>query len=107
MATSSLAQIDFSQALLSRIDWQIQQQLNQDFPSSFVLPTQREASIDYSQTPPVIRAKLQECFGLLKSPTIAKGQVTLNLTFAVTCATTTCHDSRFGFFLEGSLPTGA
>ena len=79
LATSSLAQIDFSQALLSRIDWQLQQQLSQDFPSNFVLPTQREASIDYSQTPPVIRAKLQECFGLLQSPTIAKGKVTLNL----------------------------
>ena len=79
LATSSLAQIDFSQALLSRIDWQLQQQLNQDFPSGFTLPTQREASIDYSQTPPVIRAKLQECFGLLQSPIIAKGKVTLNL----------------------------
>ncbi len=79
LATSPLAQVDFSQALLSRMDWNDQQQLNQDFPSSYLLPTKREASIDYSQTPPVIRAKLQECFGLLQSPTIAKGKVTLNL----------------------------
>jgi ATP-dependent helicase HrpB len=79
MATCSLDKVDLKQALLTRLDWPIQQQLNQDFPLEYGLPTQRFAAIDYLQTPPVIRAKLQECFGILQSPTIAKGQVTLNL----------------------------
>lgn len=79
LATQSLNAIDYNQALLSRLDWSLQQSLNQDFPLSYELPTSRRANIDYSETPPVVRAKLQECFGLAQSPTIARGKVTLNL----------------------------
>jgi ATP-dependent helicase HrpB len=79
LETTALKSIDYSQALLSRLDWDVQQQLNPLFPTSFELPTGRKASIDYSETPPVVKAKLQECFGLAKSPTIAQEKVTLNL----------------------------
>ncbi len=79
LATSGLKQVDFQQAFLSRLEWPVQQQLNHLFPLSFELPVGRHASIDYTQSPPVIKAKLQECFGLAQSPTIANGKVTLNL----------------------------
>ncbi len=79
LATSTLAKIDYKQAWLSRLDWAVQSQLNEAFPTHFKLPTGRDASIDYSQLPPVVRAKLQECFGLLQSPTLANAKVTLNL----------------------------
>ncbi|MFY0641423.1 MAG: ATP-dependent helicase HrpB [Bermanella sp.] len=77
--TSDLNNLDYSQAFLSRLEWPVQQTLNELFPTRFELPTGRHASIDYSQTPPVVKAKLQECFGLAQSPTIAQGKITLNL----------------------------
>ncbi len=75
----ALEKVDLSVALLSRLEWALQNQLKQDFPNAYALPTGRNASIDYTQTPPVIRAKLQECFGLAQSPTVAQGRLTLNL----------------------------
>jgi ATP-dependent helicase HrpB len=74
-----LKSIAFSDVLLSRIDWAIQTQLKKDLPTSIALPSGRNANIDYSQNPPVVKAKLQECFGMTASPTIAQGQVTINL----------------------------
>ena len=79
LATSTLEKVDYQQAFLSRLDWSLQQKLNDDFPTGLKLPTERVASIDYSQTPPVVRAKLQECFGLLTSPLVARGKLVLNL----------------------------
>ena len=79
MTGKPLKSIPFMDAFLSRIDWSLQSQLKQDFPTSLALPSGRDAAIDYSHTPPVVKAKLQECFGLNQSPTIAKGQITLNL----------------------------
>ena len=79
LATNKLVNLDYSQALLSRLEWSAQQQLNQLFPLTFTLPTGRHAKIDYNQTPPVVKAKLQECFGLAQSPAIAQGKITLNL----------------------------
>jgi ATP-dependent helicase HrpB len=75
----ALEKVDLSQALLSRLEWSLQNQLKQDFPETYTLPTGRHASINYNETPPVIRAKLQECFGLAQSPTVAQGRLTLNL----------------------------
>ncbi len=79
LATSTLEKIDYQQAFLSRLDWSLQQKLNDDFPTGLKLPTERVASIDYNQTPPVVRAKLQECFGLLTSPLVGRGKLVLNL----------------------------
>lgn len=79
LSTSDLNNLDYSQALLSRLEWPVQQTLNELFPTRLELPTGRHANIDYSQTPPVVKAKLQECFGLAQSPTIAQGKITLNL----------------------------
>jgi ATP-dependent helicase HrpB len=75
----ALKSIPFDDALLSRINWAVQTQLKKDLPASIALPSGRNASIDYSQNPPVVKAKLQECFGMATSPTIAQGKVTINL----------------------------
>jgi ATP-dependent helicase HrpB len=76
---NKIKDIPYKDALLSRIEWAVQSQLKKDFPISLPLPSGRSASIDYSQTPPVIKAKLQECFGMTTSPTIAQGNITINL----------------------------
>lgn len=79
LATNSLKQVNYSEALFSRIEWPVQQTLNKRFPLTYKLPTERQAKIDYVEQPPVVKAKLQECFGLGQSPTIAQGKITLNL----------------------------
>jgi len=71
--------IPYKDALLSRVDWGLQNQLKQDFPNEIPLPSGRNASIDYSQNPPVVKGKLQEFFGMTQSPTVGKGKITLNL----------------------------
>ena len=77
--STTLDKVDLSMALLSRLEWSLQSQLKQDFPTRYTLPTGRGAHIDYRESPPVIRAKLQECFGLPQSPTVGQGRITLNL----------------------------
>ena len=79
LESSTLREVDLSMALLARLPWALQAQLKEDFPSHYTLPTGRGSHIDYRQSPPVIRAKLQECFGLAQSPVIAQGHITLNL----------------------------
>jgi ATP-dependent helicase HrpB len=79
MKDGNLKNIPYSDALLSRIEWKIQTDLKNDFPSSLTLPSGRNAAIDYSENPPVAKGKLQEFFGMPISPTIAKGKITLNL----------------------------
>ncbi|GAA6134398.1 ATP-dependent helicase HrpB [Oceaniserpentilla sp. 4NH20-0058] len=79
LATTNIKNLDYKQAFMSRLDWPTQQALNQWFPDALTLPTQRQAKIDYNETPPVVRAKLQECFGMSQSPTIAQGKLKLNL----------------------------
>lgn len=77
--TSELSQVDYAQAFISRLEWHEQQALNDWFPLTYELPTGRQASIDYNEAVPVVRAKLQECFGLAQSPRIAQGKIVINL----------------------------
>lgn len=85
-------------ALHSYIGWDKTATLDQQFPTRFVLPSEREAMIQYptqlpfsdeqkgAQTPalnqlptPLIQAKLQECFGLAASPMLADGKIVIGL----------------------------
>jgi ATP-dependent helicase HrpB len=71
--------LDLSQALLSRIDWNHQNQMKEWLPDQLELPSGRSVKIDYTESQPVVRCKLQECFGLSQSPVIAQGKVTIQL----------------------------
>ena len=75
----NLKSIPYRDALISRLEWKLQKELKHDFPSSLALPSGRDAAIDYSESPPVVKGKLQEFFGMPISPSIAKGKITLNL----------------------------
>lgn len=79
MANTDFHNLDFSQAFLNRLTWPQQQALNELFPLQYELPSKRKASIDYSEHPPVVRAKLQECFGLTQQPKLAQGKLNINL----------------------------
>lgn len=76
---SELKKLDLLPALRNLLDWPSQQNLEALAPSLWPLPSGREAAIDYLQSPPVLAGKLQEFFGLTKTPKLANNQVALTL----------------------------
>ena len=72
---SQLAQVDWSNALLSRLDYTQQQHLEQLAPTYFVVPTGTRVELDYSGEQPVLAVKLQEIFGVQETPRIASGKI--------------------------------
>lgn len=97
-------QLNIGQALLSRLDWDVQQQLDKDFPTRFALPSGRSCHIDYSDNPPFAKAKLQEFFGLPQSPTLARGQLTLNLHLLSPAQRPLAQTSDLAFFWQNAYP---
>ena len=72
---SQLAQVDWSRALLSRLDYSQQQQLEQLAPTHFTVPTGTRVELDYSGEQPVLAVRLQEMFGAQETPRIAGGKI--------------------------------
>lgn len=96
--------IDIKQALLNRLDWNLQQSLNQDLPLKVELPSGRSAKIDYQQNPPVASCKLQECFGLLESPRIARNRLTITLYLLSPAQRPLAQTSDLAFFWKEVYP---
>jgi len=75
---SSLKQINISEALLSRLAWPQQQQLNQLFPSHYQVATGSSIRLDYSDSQQVkLSVRIQEMFGIMNNPAISHGQIIL------------------------------
>ncbi len=82
----ALAEAELGEALKSRIDWNLRQQIDRHAPVRINVPSGLERAIDYaldddgiSPRPPVLAVKLQELFGLADTPRIADGRVPLLL----------------------------
>lgn len=81
---SQLAQLPLQQALLSQLDWPQQQQLDEQLPAAWLVPSGSRIAIDYCAAfhggqQPVLAVKLQELFGLDHSPRLAHGRLTLSM----------------------------
>ncbi|MGJ3353562.1 ATP-dependent helicase HrpB [Providencia sp. Je.9.19] len=75
-----LQDINLTQLLLNRLDWQQKQWLDSTFPTHYHAPSQRNVSIYYSlEKPPVIEIRMQEMYGQAKNPTVAEGKVVVTL----------------------------
>lgn len=72
---SHLPQVDWHNALLSRLDYAQQQQLEQLAPTHIVVPTGTRIELDYSGEQPVLAVRLQEMFGVRETPRIAGGKM--------------------------------
>lgn len=96
--------LDIKQALLNRLDWNLQQSLNQDLPLKIELPSGRSGYIDYQQSPPVVSCKLQECFGLLESPRIARNRLTVTLHLLSPAQRPLAQTSDLAFFWKEVYP---
>ena len=78
-----LRQIDWAAELSGRLSRRQQGLLQQQVPSQIQVPSGRRHAIDYSEAEatgaPVLAVKLQELFGLARTPCVARGRVPLLL----------------------------
>lgn len=71
---TALKKINLTDALLSRLSWDQQQQLAKVVPTHIKVPSGSNVAIDYSQHPPVLAVRIQEIFGAPETPTILNGK---------------------------------
>ena len=73
---SQLGRVDLSAALLARLDYRQQRQLEERAPTHWQAPTGTRVRIDYEDdSAPCVEVRLQEAFGLAETPRIAGGTV--------------------------------
>lgn len=74
---AELKKIDLVQALWSRLDYNQQQAVERLAPSHFTLPKGRTVKVEYRQgaDAPIVRARLQDCFGLTQTPRVDDGRL--------------------------------
>ncbi len=72
----SLKKTDLCAAILSLLDYKQMQALDRLVPSHISLPGGKRIRLEYRQgaEAPVLRVRLQECFGLLDTPTVDDGR---------------------------------
>jgi ATP-dependent helicase HrpB len=69
-----LARIDLKKALFSMLPYQQHQLLDELAPTHLTVPSGSRIPIDYSGDIPVLAVRLQEMFGLVKTPAVAGGR---------------------------------
>ena len=76
---SDFQRLDLQSILSGLLPWPLPKQLDELAPNTMKVPSGSNIKIDYTQSPPVLRVKLQEMFGCLDTPTIANGRIKLML----------------------------
>lgn len=76
-----LTRLDLPAILKARLDWDQQQALERLAPNHLAVPSGSRKRLEYSLdgAPPVLAVKLQELFGLARTPTVADGKVAVML----------------------------
>lgn len=74
-----LSKLDMRAAMMRNLPWPEAGQLGQLAPQRLEVPSGSHPLIDYSTLRPVVRVKLQECFGLAASPVIGGVKVLFHL----------------------------
>ncbi|MFM7654308.1 MAG: ATP-dependent helicase C-terminal domain-containing protein, partial [Paracoccaceae bacterium] len=75
-----LRTLDLHDALLSRLDWGQQAELDRLVPAHFTTPLGRRVPIDYDGDHPAIEIRLQEMFGVTTHPTVGQARKPLRVT---------------------------
>jgi ATP-dependent helicase HrpB len=75
-----LSNLDMTSILKNKLDWNLQQQLDEKVPTHIRVPSGTNKRLDYlADGPPVLAVRLQELFGLQDTPSICNGQVKVML----------------------------
>jgi ATP-dependent helicase HrpB len=74
--TAELKRIDLCEAFWSLLDWTQRQTVERLAPSHITVPTGSRIRVEYRQgaDAPVVRVRLQECFGLTDTPRVDDGR---------------------------------
>ena len=72
---SQLNQLDMHAILMSLLDWNQQQRLDEIAPTHLLVPSGSRIPLDYSNGTPTLSVRLQEVFGMHATPRIGGGTV--------------------------------
>ncbi|MGR6780774.1 ATP-dependent helicase HrpB [Moritella viscosa] len=73
---SQMKKIPLTEALLSRLDWSLQQRLDNELPTYFTVPTGSKIKLRYNDnSAPSLPVRIQEMFGQANKPAVANGRV--------------------------------
>lgn len=71
-----LRQIELSSCLISLLDWQQRQILDNELPTNYTVPTGSRIAIQYfNDKPPVLSVRMQEMYGEQQNPVLAKRRI--------------------------------
>jgi len=79
VAGERIADIDAYQAIMRQLPWPEAGRMDELAPEQLEVPSGSAPKIHYETGRPIVRVKLQECFGLAESPTIAGQKVLFHL----------------------------
>lgn len=75
-----LGNIDLGAALLAPLPWAARERLDRIAPTHLEVPSGSRIRVEYDDpAQPVLRVKLQECFGLTETPRLAEGRVPVTM----------------------------
>ncbi|GEO06658.1 ATP-dependent helicase HrpB [Adhaeribacter aerolatus] len=73
-----VARLNFNQLLLAGLSWEKQQEMDRLAPTHLSVPSGSRIAVDYTvKDTPVLAVRLQEIFGMLDTPRIANGKVSV------------------------------
>jgi ATP-dependent helicase HrpB len=73
---AQLRKLDWVEILAKTLDWKQRRALDSDVPETLGVPSGLSVRVDYqSGGPPILAVRIQEMFGALETPTIARGRV--------------------------------
>lgn len=76
---ASISELDMRAALMRQLPWPEAAKLGELAPERLEVPSGSHPKVDYATGRPIVRVKLQECFGLAQSPTCAGVTVLFHL----------------------------
>jgi len=73
---AQMKKIPLTDALLSRLEWSLQQRLDKELPTHFTVPTGSKIKLRYNDNAaPSLPVRIQEMFGQANKPAVANGRV--------------------------------
>ncbi|PKH09654.1 ATP-dependent helicase HrpB [Moritella sp. Urea-trap-13] len=73
---AQMKKIPLTDALLSRLEWSLQQRLDKELPTHFTVPTGSKIKLRYhDNNAPSLPVRIQEMFGQANKPAVANGRV--------------------------------
>jgi ATP-dependent helicase HrpB len=74
-----LARLDLAGALHARLDWPSRRRLDELAPTHIEVPSGSRIPVDYESDGPRLAVRLQEVFGLARSPCVVEGRVPVTM----------------------------